>query len=328
MIHLRSIFLKKTFLPAFVLILFSSSLAISQNSFQATIQSDECPNLTYNLDVNFELLEVVLTSVYSTGYNYNLKFKYDINLTGNIMNGWCGGSLNGNLNAFQIEFTCYENQVLGYYQLPLHLAQGHTIGQATTVTNQSGDYTHIKSGFSPLLMNSNVVNPEILKCVTARLIVDGVGIPQSSKNVILTGKGNTGSSLPVSLLDFTSKNNQSQVELDWSTASERNAAYYIVAKSNDLVNFETLERIPASGTTTELSTYQIIDNDPSEEITYYRLVQYDFDGTKNELKTISNQFTPPTIIAIYNELGQPVGKDYTGFVIYRYSDGSSEKNIQ
>lgn len=328
MINLRSNFLKKTICIVSLLLLISNSVAFSQNSFQATIQSNECPNLTYSLDVNFELLEVVPTSVYSTGYNYNLKFKYDINLTGNIMNGWCGGPLNGNLNTFQVEFTCYENQVLGYYQLPLHLSQGHTIGQATTVTNQAVDYTHIKPGFSPLQMNSKAVNPEILKCVTARLIIGGVGIPQASQNVILTGKGNTGSSLPVSLLDFTSKNNKSQVELDWSTASERNAAYYIVSKSHDLVNFETLERIPANGTTTELSSYQIVDNDPSDEVTYYRLVQYDFDGTRNELKTISNQFTPPTIIAIYNELGQAVEKDYTGFVIYRYSDGSSEKTIQ
>ncbi|WP_281613179.1 T9SS type A sorting domain-containing protein [Flammeovirga sp. SubArs3] len=87
--------------------------------------------------------------------------------------------------------------------------------------------------------------------------------------------------LPVELIDFTASVIGDQVIVSWSTATELNADYFDLQKSNDKVNWESLERISAQGNSTHVTNYEYIDTDPLNGDFYYRLIQYDFDG-KNE----------------------------------------------
>ena len=87
-----------------------------------------------------------------------------------------------------------------------------------------------------------------------------------------------GNPLPVELLSFTGKLNNSQVDLEWETASELNNDYFTVEYSSDGVNFEPIDRIDGKGNYNGLSKYNFTDFNPLQGVSYYRLKQTDFDG--------------------------------------------------
>jgi len=97
--------------------------------------------------------------------------------------------------------------------------------------------------------------------------------------------------LPVELLEFkaTPINNKS-IQLDWSTASEENADYYILERSFDADNFEEFGRVNAAGNSNKFKEYDFIDHNPGfNSIIYYRLKEVDKDGHVHTLKTIAQK---------------------------------------
>ena len=69
------------------------------------------------------------------------------------------------------------------------------------------------------------------------------------------------------------------MQLDWKTASEKNASHFDVECSVDGKKFAAIGTIKASGTSSALTSYNFNDENPSNGLTYYRLRQVDFDGT-------------------------------------------------
>ncbi len=86
-------------------------------------------------------------------------------------------------------------------------------------------------------------------------------------------------SLPVVLLNFTAElEGEQTVRLDWKTATELDSDYFIVEHATDGVHFETLELVPANGSSAELQSYRTYDRWPERGENYYRLKQYDYNG--------------------------------------------------
>ena len=85
--------------------------------------------------------------------------------------------------------------------------------------------------------------------------------------------------LPVELTHFNAEIQARQAFLDWSTASEKNSAYFEVQRSSDAQTWTTIDQIASAGTTTQTTDYQMIDPAPLTGWSYYRLRQVDFDGT-------------------------------------------------
>lgn len=85
--------------------------------------------------------------------------------------------------------------------------------------------------------------------------------------------------LPVSLLSFEAsvitEGNDHAVLLKWQTASEVNNNYFTIERSSDGIKWNSLRDIPGKGTYNEVSTYQIIDQEPYIGKSYYRLKQTD-----------------------------------------------------
>lgn len=96
--------------------------------------------------------------------------------------------------------------------------------------------------------------------------------------------------LPIELLDFSAKSNQSEVELNWSTASELNNDYMEIERAIDGVQFEVLGRVIGAGTSTEINHYDLTDFNPNQGVNFYRLKQVDFDGTVTYSNTLSVEF--------------------------------------
>lgn len=83
--------------------------------------------------------------------------------------------------------------------------------------------------------------------------------------------------LAVELLEFTAEAETAErIRINWSTAEEINADYFMVQKSTDGLQFEDLERQEALGSH---STYKIYDRHPATGYNYYRLKQFDQDGS-------------------------------------------------
>lgn len=94
--------------------------------------------------------------------------------------------------------------------------------------------------------------------------------------------------LPIELLSFNAKPRNTEVELDWVTASEINNDYFEIERTVDGVNFEQISRVKGAGNTTKTLQYVSVDKNPYKGLAYYRLKQTDFDGnySYSDLKAV------------------------------------------
>ncbi len=84
--------------------------------------------------------------------------------------------------------------------------------------------------------------------------------------------------LPVELIGFTAQKQTRSVFLNWSTASEKNNAYFLLEKSVDGKAFETIGQVSGAGNSQTTLNYSFIDEQPRAGTNYYRLKQVDFNG--------------------------------------------------
>jgi hypothetical protein len=85
--------------------------------------------------------------------------------------------------------------------------------------------------------------------------------------------------LPVTLIDFSVAKKDEGALISWTTASEINSAYFIIEKSYDGQTFQAIGRVNAVGNSNVWQKYTFEDALLNSGITYYRLAQYDWDGT-------------------------------------------------
>ena len=95
------------------------------------------------------------------------------------------------------------------------------------------------------------------------------------------------SPLPITLLGFTAKPRQGEVELHWKTESELNNDYFTIQKTFDGEHFSDVSRVAGAGTTTMPQSYRALDLHASAGKWYYRLKQTDFNGTYAYSKLVS-----------------------------------------
>jgi hypothetical protein len=95
--------------------------------------------------------------------------------------------------------------------------------------------------------------------------------------------------IPVELLSFNAKlMGNEYVKLDWTTATERNSAFFDVEKSTDGQAFKSINQVKAAGQSSQKLDYSYDDKSVSEgNILYYRLKQVDTDGQFKYSHTVS-----------------------------------------
>jgi len=92
--------------------------------------------------------------------------------------------------------------------------------------------------------------------------------------------------LPVEWLDFQGYQSDEGVKLLWSTAHEVQNEYFQVEKSNDGKNFSPIGKVNSSGEQS-IHHYEFHDNSFSKGVVYYRVAQYDADGSFSYSRIIS-----------------------------------------
>jgi GH18 family chitinase len=104
---------------------------------------------------------------------------------------------------------------------------------------------------------------------------------------VVASIGSCNVSAPVELISFTAAQQEGEVILNWSTASEISNAYYKVERSSDSENFLMLGKVQGSGNTSSRHDYNYLDETPEKGKIYYRLTQYDLDGTAHYSQLVS-----------------------------------------
>ena len=88
-----------------------------------------------------------------------------------------------------------------------------------------------------------------------------------------------GNPLPVTLSGFSATVKGATAQLHWTTASERDCDHFDVQHSTNGVNFNTLGRVAAAGTSSLQHEYAFVHDNPEEGNNFYRLKIVDKDET-------------------------------------------------
>jgi trimeric autotransporter adhesin len=84
--------------------------------------------------------------------------------------------------------------------------------------------------------------------------------------------------LPVSFGFFTAQKQDKAVKLSWSTEQEINSSHFIIERSADGRNWQSIGSMAAAGTSSNHLEYTAYDNLPLNGTGYYRIKQVDKDG--------------------------------------------------
>lgn len=111
-------------------------------------------------------------------------------------------------------------------------------------------------------------------------VFEWTNVEFSDSTTFTFGSVNTGQTpLPIKLMRFGAEFVSDHVEVQWTTASEVNSDYFEIEKTKNGKDVTTVQTMDAAGTSRNMQHYSIIDRSPFEGKSYYRLVQFDKDGT-------------------------------------------------
>jgi pimeloyl-ACP methyl ester carboxylesterase len=163
-----------------------------------------------------------------------------------------------------------------------------------TGTNKSDSLTFVYRDGSPFTFSYQIPNDFE---DTVKLVV----LAQPNANTVVSDSSYIiiSNVVPVELLNFTGMPLNKMIQLNWQTASEKNANYFDVEQSNDGKIFEKIGQVKSSGNSTALRSYNFIDEKPFNKVNYYRLRQIDFDGTAKVSNTIAVAFGINTKLQVF-----------------------------
>ena len=140
---------------------------------------------------------------------------------------------------------------------------------------------------APFTINANVV--ELGPFDTGDAVPYNIRVTQVSTGATQTLDGLVLDcvTLPVEILQFEGEVQESGNLLTWVTASEFNNDYFILERSQDGVYFQSIAVLDGQGNSSDLNVYNYLDREAPAGISYYRLLQTDFDGTTSIARVIS-----------------------------------------
>ena len=117
--------------------------------------------------------------------------------------------------------------------------------------------------------------------------------------------------LPITLVRFEGIRSDSGFQLKWRTASEEGNDYFSVERSSDGFTFKSIGIVKGTGYASEFSDYEFVDRSPIFGANYYRLTQFDFDGSSSSSEVIFYRHTMASDLQLKVDSKQ----------LYIYTDG-------
>lgn len=110
---------------------------------------------------------------------------------------------------------------------------------------------------------------------------------------------NEGVVLPVVLFTQSLNSIDNSVSINWATSSEINNNQFHIEKSTDGFSFSTVGFVNGAVNSNVLINYNLLDNEPYNGLSYYRISQIDFDGTTKSFPLMTINLRGINNIAIY-----------------------------
>lgn len=154
------------------------------------------------------------------------------------------------------------------------------------------------------------------------LTITGAEIPASatrgiSGNYTTFGSKSKSTVLPIELVSFTANCNGRSALIEWTTATEKNNDFFVLERSHDAVNFKEIARIAGAGNSIEPISYAYTDFGVRNGDNYYRLVQFDYDGTSTTSEIIVANCLgtdgEPEVLAYPNPFGDDLTLRFENF---------------
>lgn len=126
--------------------------------------------------------------------------------------------------------------------------------------------------------------------------------------------------IPVDFIFFSAEREIQSSVLSWATASELNNSHFEIERRIGDGPFEVIGRVKGNGTTTREIEYNFTDDRPGKGLNYYRLAQYDYDGSSTysdivsldfsseDLRTDINVYPNPAVDYIYVDTSFEIGE--------------------
>ncbi len=193
----------------------------------------------------------------------------------------------------------------------LTVEPGSCVSSVGTFQNNAGAFVYGAGSIVSIAGNVRNELPNPLTNFSAGISWCGAGgslnLPTLS-NCALANSTCNGIVLPIEMSSFTVElKNELYTEINWSTASENNNAYFRVMKlSEGNSNWKEIETVDGSGTTSETMYYRSVDKNVQMGVTYYRLIQVDNDGKENysDVLSINRSNSGPEIVLYPNPASQ------------------------
>jgi hypothetical protein len=210
-------------------------------------------------------------------------------------------------NGFQNDQYIATSSVQGdYLTVRIGQPQGALVAQGIHPVSFTGPSTG--SYYIHVNTNSNCGNDNQLRTITVNRV----------------------SALPIELLYFSGKPIDKSNLIYWATATEYNTTYFVVEKSENGITWSEIATLAAAGNSTQELHYDITDNLVKPIYNYYRLTQYDVDGTFETFNpiVINNKSSIKIVSRRTNMLGQDINENATGIIIEVYEDGTLIRTIK
>ena len=141
--------------------------------------------------------------------------------------------------------------------------------------------------------------------------------------------------LPITLNSFTGEllsGLGNSIQLNWSTASEKDNDYFTLWRSFDGQSWKEITQLTGAGNSNELLNYQHIDRNIivqsiENNTIYYKLSQTDYDGTTEffQIIPVEIQAAKTYVVSRTNLMGQEVDQNHKGLIIETWSNGLTTK---
>jgi hypothetical protein len=109
--------------------------------------------------------------------------------------------------------------------------------------------------------------------------------------------------LPIVLTRFTATENaERNVDLKWTTATEKDNSYFSLSRSIDGQTFTKIGKVKTVGNTSSMVDYIFVDTTASEleqNVLYYRLSQTDINNNSNDFNIVEVNKTKNFSLSVY-----------------------------
>ena len=107
--------------------------------------------------------------------------------------------------------------------------------------------------------------------------------------------------LPIMLKSFDATYKNDIVEINWTTATEKNNAYFTIERSANGWTYDSIFSVKGAGDSKTIRNYKEIDWDPLPGVSYYRLRQTDYDGqsTFSNVVRVENTGRKTSSVSVY-----------------------------